>query len=73
MRLLAALAAAALLAGCGLPPPSAEQRRQAQYDVPQDGPHPRGYIVSGPPNDMSAVPLRCRPNGEDIVCNRDGN
>jgi len=73
MRLIPICAALALLAGCGLPPPSAEQRRQAQYDVPQNGPHPQGFIASAPPSDFSANPLRCRPNGEDTVCTRDEN
>jgi hypothetical protein len=71
MRLFPLIAATVLLASCGLPPPSAEQRRQAQYDVPQDGPHPKGYIASSPPGDFSANRLRCRPNGEDTVCTRD--
>ncbi len=70
MRYLPLLAATALLAGCGLPPPTAEQRRQAAYDVPRTSPHPRGFIASSPPGDFSATPLRCRPNGEETICTR---
>ncbi len=63
-----------LLAGCATPPPNPAQYQAAlrarTQDVPESPNHPKGYVVAFPPQDVSAVPLRCRPNGEDTVCER---
>lgn len=63
-----------LLAGCAATPPNAAQvaaaYRARTQDVPESPNHPKGYVVAFPPADVSAVPLRCRPNGEDTVCER---
>ncbi len=73
MRLLFLLGAVAL-SGCAPPPPNAAERaaaiKAASEDVPEPREHPKGIVAAYPPADVSAVPLRCWPNGQDTVCER---
>ena len=61
-------AALAQLPGCAAPTASS---LAAHAKASQPPPHPRGWVLAGPPADSSFYPLRCWNDGPETHCVRE--